>query len=203
MIRFLIAESDPNLLDALLNGVGTDTEGLGIDTATGLDQAMERLSDFDTTYEVLVVGSGLRGEGTEICRRAHALSSKLHILKVLDHYSQPAHHDALADGASDVVSDDRLPGGLEMRLQPILQALELRRELNEQLRYAQRTAFAAMSSMGELGIVLEFLCKSFTCGEPVILSNLLLEAVEKYDLKGIGIKESIHVYRRAGFDQPA
>ena len=85
-------------------------------------------------------------------------------------------------------------------------ARAVRRELDEQLGYAQRTAFAAMSSMGELGIVLEFLRKTFTCGEPVILSNLLLEAVEKYDLKGIvriGIKESIHVYSRAGVDQPA
>jgi hypothetical protein len=152
------------------------------------------------------VGANLRGEGAEICRRARALSSKLHIIKVLDHYSQEAHREALANGASDVVSADRLPGGLEMRLQPIRQALALRRELDEQLGYAQRTAFAAMSSMGELGIVLEFLRKTFTCGEPVILSNLLLEAVEKYDLKGIvriGIKESIHVYSRAGIDQAA
>ena len=206
MIRFLIAESDPNLLDALLNGVGTDTEGLGIDTATRLDHAMERLSDFNTTYEVLVVGCGLDGDGAAICRRARALSSKLHIIKVLDHYSQEAHRDALGDGASDVVSADRLPGGLEMRLQPIRQALALRRELDEQLGYAQRTAFAAMSSMGELGIVLDFLRQTFTCSEPVILSNLLLEAVEKYDLKGIvriGIKESIHVYSRSGIDQPA
>lgn len=206
MIRFLLAESDPNLLDALFNGVGTDTDGLAIDTANTLDQAMERLSDFDITYEVLIIGSGLREEGAEICRRARALSSKLHILKVLDHYSQEAHRDALANGASDVVSADRLPTGLEMRLQPIRQALELRRELNEQLGYAQKTAFAAMSSMGELGIVLEFLNKSFTCSAPLALSNLLLDAVEKYDLKGIvrvGIKESTHVYSRAGIDQPA
>jgi hypothetical protein len=206
MIRFLLAESDPNLLDALFNGVGTDTDGLAIDTANNLDQAMERLSDFDITYEVLIIGCGLHGEGSEICRRARALSSKLHILKVLDHYSQEAHRDALSNGASDVVSADRLPSGLEMRLQPIRQALELRRELNEQLGFAQRTAFAAMSSMGELGIVLEFLNKSFACGEPVSLANLLLEAVEKYDLKGIvrvGIKESIHVYSRAGIDQSA
>jgi hypothetical protein len=206
MIRFLIAESDSNLLDALFNGVGTDTDGLSIDTANNLDQAMERLSDFDITYEVLIVGAGLRREGAEISRRARALSSKLHIIRVLDHYSQEAHRDALSNGASDVVSADRLPNGLEMRLQPIRQALDLRRELNEQLGYAQRTAFAAMSSMGELGIVIEFLRKSFSCGEPVILSNLLLEAVEKYDLKGIvriGIRDSVHVYSRAGIDQPA
>lgn len=206
MIRFLIAESDPLLLDALFNGVGTDTEGLGIDTAANLDHAMERLSDFDTTYEVLIVGSGLRGEGHEICRRARALTSKLHIIKVLDHYSQEAHREALGNGASDVVSADRLPNGLEMRLQPIRQALELRRELDEQLGYAQRTAFAAMSSMGELGVVLDFLRKTFTCAEPVILSNLLLEAVERFDLKGIvriGIKDSIHVYSRSGIDQVA
>lgn len=206
MIRFLIAESDPLLLDMLLNGVGTDTDGLGIDTAGSLDHAMERLSDFDTSYEVLVVGSGLKAEGGEICRRARALSPRLHILRVLERYSQQAHRDALSSGASDVVAADRLPDGLEMRLQPIRQALELKRELNEQLGYAQRTAFAAMSSMGELGIVLEFLRKTFSCGEPVILSNLLLDAVEQYDLKGIvrvGIKDSIHVYSRAGTDQPA
>lgn len=115
--------------------------------------SLERLSDFDTSHEVLVVGSALGGDGGEVCRRARALSPKLHIIKVPDRYSQEAHRDALA----------------------------LRRELDKRLGYAQRTAFAAMSSMGELGIVLDFLRN--TCGEPVILSNLLLEAIEELLLR--------------------
>lgn len=204
MIRFLIAESDPQLLDDLYNGACTDVEELAIDTAADLEQTLERLSDFDVSYDVLIIGCGLGWDGAEICRRARALSGRLHILRVLEHYSKDAHRAALEDGASDVVAADRLPEGLEMRLQPIRQALALRRELNEQLGYAQRTAFAAMSSMGELGIVLEFLRKNFTCAEPVTLANLLLNAVEQYELKGIvrvSIKDSIHVYSRSGVDQ--
>jgi len=206
MVSFLVVEPDPVLLDALLNGVGTDTEGLSIDTATTPETAMERLSDFDSSYDVFIIGCGLRDAGIELCRHARAFSSKLHILRILKGYSTQAHRDALEDGASDVVSADRLPDGLEMRLQPIRHALTLRRELDEQLGFAQRTAFAAMSSMGELGVVLEFLRDSFTCSEPLVLANLLLNAVEKYDLKGIvriGIKDSIHVYSRSGIDQHA
>lgn len=206
MVSFLVVEPDPNLLDALLNGVGTDTEGLSIDTTDSAEGAMERLSDFDASYDVFIIGCGLGGACAELCRHARAFSSKLHILRILNGYSTQAHRDALEDGASDVVSADRLPDGLEMRLQPIRHALTLRRELDEQLGFAQRTAFAAMSSMGELGVVLEFLRDSFTCSEPLVLANLLLNAVEKYDLKGIvriGIKDSIHVYSRSGIDQDA
>lgn len=56
--------------------------------------------------------------------------------------------------------------------------------LREQAGFAQRTAFSAMTSMGELGIVLDFLRKSFACSDAHTLAGAILAALGQYDLQG-------------------
>ena len=58
-----------------------------------------------------------------------------------------------------------------------------KKALREQAGYAQRTAMAAMVSMGELGVVLQFLSKSFACNTVDELASELLQAMGQYDLQ--------------------
>lgn len=55
-------------------------------------------------------------------------------------------------------------------------------QLREQADYAQRTAMSAMVSMGELGVVLQFLSKSFACRTTDELAASILAALRDYDL---------------------
>ncbi|MCH2222706.1 MAG: hypothetical protein MK097_20630, partial [Dechloromonas sp.] len=58
-----------------------------------------------------------------------------------------------------------------------------KKALREQAGYAQRTAMTAMVSMGELGVVLQFLSKSFACDSLEELALALLGAMRQYDLQ--------------------
>lgn len=206
MIRFLVAEVSPHIVDAILCGINAENSTNSVDLVESAEAFLDKLSAFDAAYEVLIIGSGMGEIAGELTRDARQIVSNAHILYILRNYSLSAHRDALDMGATDVVSEERLPDSLSMRLQPIRHAVEIGNELRHQLTYAQHTAFSAMSSMGELGVVLDFLRKSFMCGEPVALANLIIDAVEQYGLRSIvriSIKDVTHVYSREGVDKPA
>jgi len=63
--------------------------------------------------------------------------------------------------------------------------LEERRSLARQAAQATQTAFAAMSSMGDLGIVLQFLRASFACASPEALAREIFAALGQYDLAAV------------------
>jgi FixJ family two-component response regulator len=54
----------------------------------------------------------------------------------------------------------------------------------EQMAYAQNVAFTSMSSMGELGVVMQFLSKSFTCNTIQAVVALAVESLLQYELEG-------------------
>lgn len=55
--------------------------------------------------------------------------------------------------------------------------------LREQAGYAQRTAMTAMTSMSELGVVLQFLSKSFACNTRADLAQAVIAAMLQFDLQ--------------------
>lgn len=75
----------------------------------------------------------------------------------------------------------------EVLLRKIHVAQRIRDEkmaLREQAGFAERTAFSAMTSMGELGTVLDFLRQSFACTDPYTLAGAILTALGQYGLQG-------------------
>lgn len=59
-----------------------------------------------------------------------------------------------------------------------------RSSLRTQANFAQQVAMTAMSSMGELGIVMQFLSKCFTCKNFDDVAKEVVEAQRQYDLPG-------------------
>jgi CheY-like chemotaxis protein len=54
----------------------------------------------------------------------------------------------------------------------------------EQMAYAQNVAFTSMSAMGELGVVMQFLSRSFGCDNIQAVAALALESLRQYELEG-------------------
>ena len=87
----------------------------------------------------------------------------------------------------DLVADDFLPVPVSEpvfrnKVRMLLQTLDQRRRAGEQMNYAQKVAMTAMSSMGELGVVMNFMSKSFACRSIQSVGELALQALAQYDL---------------------
>lgn len=86
-------------------------------------------------------------------------------------------------GGDDFVLKPFDPDELLRKLQVAARIIAEKRALHEQAGYAQRTAMSAMTGMGELGVVLQFLSKSFACNTVDELASAILEAMQQYDLQ--------------------
>ena len=56
--------------------------------------------------------------------------------------------------------------------------------VRDQMAYAQNVAFTSMSAMGELGVVMQFLSKSFGCHNIQSVAALAIESLRQYELLG-------------------
>lgn len=86
-------------------------------------------------------------------------------------------------GGEDLIEKPFDPAELLGKLTVAGRIIAEKAALREQAGYAQKTAMAAMVSMGELGVVLQFLSKSFACASPNELASALLDAMQQYDLQ--------------------
>ena len=86
-------------------------------------------------------------------------------------------------GGEDFIQKPFDPAELLSKINVASRLLAEKKALREQAGYAQRTAMTAMVSMGELGVVLQFLSKSFSCNSVEELAAALLETMRQYDLQ--------------------
>lgn len=87
-------------------------------------------------------------------------------------------------GGDDFVIKPFDPPDLQNKVKVSRRIAAYKQSLREQAGYAQRTALSAMTSMGELGVVLQFLSKSFACNTLAQVAAALLDALRQYDLQG-------------------
>ncbi len=90
----------------------------------------------------------------------------------------------------DFVADDFLvkpfsDASFWRKLAGVQKVFSERAQVREQLSYAQGVALTAMSAMGELGVVMQFLSKSFACENIPSVADLALEALRQYELHGV------------------
>lgn len=85
-------------------------------------------------------------------------------------------------GGDDFIVKPFMPAEMRLKIGVAQRLYAAKQALHEQAGYAQRTAMSAMTSMGELGVVLQFLSKSFACRTAAELAESLLAAMRQYDL---------------------
>ncbi len=87
-------------------------------------------------------------------------------------------------GGVDFIRKPFDPDELLRKLRVAMQMRKEHQHWQAQAGDAQRAAMSAMISMGELGVVLQFLSKSFACSDSDALAAAVLEALDQYGLAG-------------------
>ena len=122
--------------------------------------------------------------GYETCRRYRAQGGGASIIFVSAHDTAPERVAAYEAGGDDFVTKPIAADELRHKIRG---ALDHRRELSElsaQSSSAQHVAFTAMTAMGDLGVVIEFLRSTTLCNDYTTLAERLLVAMTAWGLRG-------------------
>lgn len=179
-LRVFIVDDDTimlNILQASLEGVGS------VEVFSSAAACLQHLSGSHPDLFLLDV-SMPEIDGFELCRRLKDDWETQDIPVIFisasdDGQTRLACYEA---GGDDFIQKPFEAAELLSKIKVVGRSLTEKSALKEQAGYAQRTAMSAMVSMGELGVVLQFLSKSFACKNVEELANAILEAMQSYDL---------------------
>lgn len=135
--------------------------------------------------DILALDLTLPGiSGLEICQRLKGdwETQGIPILFVSGNDDMETRIACYEAGGEDFITKPFDPDELLRKMRISARILGEKEALNEQAGYATRTAMSAMASMGELGVVLQFLSKSFACNHADEVGLALLDAMQQYEL---------------------
>jgi len=179
-LKVFIVDDDPVLLEIL--GAVLDSDFYREIFSSGED-CLARIAE--SPPDIVILDLTLPGiSGFELCRRLKGdwETQDIPILFVSARDDIETRLQCYEAGGEDFITKPFDPDELLSKLRVAARILGEKRNLHEQAGYAQRTAMSAMVSMGELGVVLQFLSKSFACVNAEELANTLLESMCQYDL---------------------
>lgn len=180
--RILVVEDEPLLREMFEMMLAEDYDVVSFADA---ESCLERLKD--AKPDMFLLDVGLPGmDGHDLCRRIKADPDSADIPVTFvsgmdDIEARLASYDA---GGEDFICKPFEPSELLRKVMRARRIQDEKRQLKEMAGFAQRTAFTAMSGMSELGLVIEFLRKSFACGGSMDLARLILATLEEFGLQG-------------------
>lgn len=182
--RFLVfvVDDEPLMLDAVQLVLEDDCDVECFGTAGAcLARLPERKPDL-FLLDVLLPGT----DGLELCRRLKedAENADVPVTFVSGHDTIETRLACYEAGGDDFIVKPFNPGELRRKIAVARRILDEKKRLRETAGFAQRTAFTALSSMGELGIVIEFLRRSFGCAGRTELARAMIDALGQYGLDG-------------------
>ncbi|BEV71313.1 MULTISPECIES: PleD family two-component system response regulator [unclassified Paludibacterium] len=123
-------------------------------------------------------------DGFSVCRalRADGQTSEIPVLFVSAGVSEEDRLAAYEAGGDDFVSKPVNPAELLAKVGVVLKHASERVRLSDNSREAFQTAMTAMSSVAELGVVLQSLRQGFSCHGLAELAEVLLQACSEYQL---------------------
>lgn len=125
--------------------------------------------------------------GIELCRDMRndgQLGDTYVILLLANGATQEAIDEAHAAGCDETLAHPINLANLRRHLRTTHRLASERASFRQQASYAQKVAMTAMTSMGELGMVLQFLSKCFACATLKEVAQEVLVTLAHYDLKG-------------------
>lgn len=149
------------------------------------ESCLERLGS--ERPDMFLLDVGLPGlDGYELCRRLKADpdTADIPVTFVSGHDDIEARLAGYDAGGEDFICKPFEPDELSRKVRRARRLIEEKRQLKEMAGYAQHTAFTAMSGMSELGVVIEFMRKSFACTDAMALARQVLDALAQYGLAG-------------------
>lgn len=159
--------------------------------------------------EILLLASDIADiPAADICRdlKADDQFRDLHLILLLADGDGAGIEEALAAGCDEVLTQPVDLPQLRRQLRNTHRLASERSSLRQQASYAQQVAMTAMTSMGELGVVLQFLSKCFACQSGAEVGREVVLALDQYGLSGavqIRMEQESIVEATAGGDSVA
>lgn len=180
-LRLFVVDDDPVLTEIFMATLEDDFQ---LETFASAEACLARLAE--QKPDIFLLDVSLPGmDGCQLCRQLKDDwdTQDIPVLFVSGSDDIEARLLCYDAGGEDFISKPFDPNELLRKLRIAAQLINSRRQLHEQAGYAQRTAMSAMVSMGELGVVLQFLSKSFACESAETLAEALLDSMRQYDLQ--------------------
>lgn len=180
-MRIFIVDDDP--VQRLIAGDATDAERDEIREFASGDAFLASRE----TPDLILLDIEMPGiDGIEACRRFRAGGDeRVPVIFISAHDDLETRLTAYAAGGSDFVVKPFASEELGLKIEAARKAAEQQNTLLYRQEMAQQVAFTAMSSMGEQGIVIQFMQESFACTSPEALARALLHACAQYGLSGV------------------
>ncbi len=157
------------------------------------DRAEACLAALDSSPDVLLLDVEMPGmDGIALCRELRAAGQDhAQVIFISSHDDLDTRLAAYDAGGNDFMVKPYAPEELMRKVRVAERALGDKAGLDSQANFARQAAFTAMSSMGEMGVVLEFMRNSFACSSTEALAAAVFHALEQYGLHGLlELKES-------------
>lgn len=145
------------------------------------------LAAMDEAPDLILLDIEMPGmDGIAACRALRQDGhEKAQVIFVSSHDDQNIRLAAYEAGGSDFIVKPYFARELSEKVRVAEQWQARHREVAQQAQFAQSTAFTAMSSLGEMGVVLQFLRDSFAAADAGQLARHLLDALRQYGLNGL------------------
>lgn len=180
-LRVFVVDDDSIVLDVL---AGT-LEGIcDLETFVSAEACLKRLEEVKPDLFLLDVSMPVM-DGYALCRRLKDDwdTQDIPVIFVSANDDNETRMLCYEAGGDDFIQKPIEPNELFGKLKVAARILSEKKGLREQAGYAQKTAMTAMVSMGELGVVLQFLSKSFSCETIEELARAVIDAMSQYDLQ--------------------
>jgi CheY-like chemotaxis protein len=123
--------------------------------------------------------------GIEVCAQMRSAGARdTEVIFISAHDDLETRIRAYGAGGNDYLIKPFVPEDLQHKLEVARRAILTRRDAADQVCSARTAAFSAMSTISEMGVIVEFLRTSFTCDTPEAIGALLCEALTQYGLQG-------------------
>ncbi len=147
----------------------------------------EEFLESSDTFAAILLDIEMPGlSGYDTCRRFRECSVEkdIPVIFVSAHDTAPERMAAYEAGGDDFLTKPIAAHELRHKLSGIIEHRQRLRELAQQSSNAQQIAFAAMTSMGDLGVVIEFMRKSALANSHSAVAARLIAAMNAWGLRG-------------------
>ncbi len=180
--RILIVDDSPDDIHFLMENLKDDYAVL---VATSGEKALEMLAK-QPAPDVILMDVMMPGmDGYETCRQIKndPHTKDVDVIFVSAHDSTDEKLAGYEAGGSDYVIKPFPPSEIVQKVQLLIDNRKLQQALEKDKTFAMETAMTAMTSAGELGVVLEFLRHSFTITSVAELAQQVVESIARYSLQ--------------------
>lgn len=151
------------------------------------DNGASCLAATEDVPDIVILDVEMPGaDGIAVCRALRASGhAAAQVIFVSAHDDLETRLTAYDAGGNDYIVKPIVPEELARKIEQAKRLLLGAREISGRMDFAQQAAFTAMSSMGEMGVIIEFLRASFNCQTPHELAHALFDALGRYGLHGL------------------